>query len=369
MTGPAALARAADGVWEVCGHAEVTRAARDPQRFSSRVSAHLQLPNGLDGAEHREYRALVDRYLTADRVRALEPMLRTVARELVGELFSFSGAGAGEPVAIDAVVDLGAPFAVRAQTRWLGWPAGLEPRLLAWMADNYAATRSGDTTRRAEVAHRFDAIIRSVLAPRRAAGARAPDDVTTELIRDESIGRPLEDDELVSILRNWTGGDLGSIALCVGVILHFLAAHRELQDRTRAGVGRTELGAIVDEILRRDDPFVANRRITTCPVELGGVRLAAGERLRLNWTAANVDPRAFAEPAGFDPVGHAAANVVYGTGPHVCPGRELATTELCILLEELFAAAGRIELDPAAAPRRAEPPVGGYARVPLLLWA
>jgi cytochrome P450 len=360
--------RAVDRGWEILGHAEVVEAANDPGRLSSRVSAHLQLPNGLDGEEHRAYRDLIDRYLTADRVSALEPTIRDVARTLVGELLGASPAG--RPVALEAVADLGAAFAVRVQTRWLGWPESLEPELRTWIHDNHAAFRSGGAGERAEVAHRFDRIIHSVLAPRRDAMRRgaSPADVTMELMMDDSLGRPLTEEEIVSILRNWTGGDLGSLALCVGVILQFLATHPALRTRIASGVSRRELAAVVDEILRIDDPFVSSRRVVACPHALGGVPMEAGETVRLNWTSANRDDRVFRSPDDFDPAAHAAHNLVYGAGPHACPGRELATAELCILVEELLGTAERIEPDPDAAPVRAQSPAGGHMRVPLLLW-
>lgn len=361
------MQRAADGVWELRGHREVTAAARDPERFSSRFSAHLHLPNGLDGDDHRAFRALIERYMTSRRTAALEPVLSAVARELVGELAG-GGSGRDGAVRLDAVAELGAPFAVRAQTRWLGWPPELEQTLLDWIDANHAASRSGVRARNDAVARQFDELIHSVLAPRRAAGDDAPDDVTTELMRDESLGRPLADEEIVSILRNWTGGDLGSLALCVGVIAHFLATNTAIFERIGSGIARGELAAIVDEILRLDDPFVSSRRVAGCPVELDGVPIAAGDRLRLDWAVANRDPAAFDDPELFDPVANAGRNLVYGAGPHHCPGRELATAELCILVEELSAWAERIELDPRSSPVRAEPPTGGFARVPLLVW-
>ena len=86
-------------------------------------------------------------------------------------------------------------------------------------------------------------------------------------------GRFLTDEELVSILRNWTGGDLGSIALCVGVLASHLAADPALQAHLRSG----GTDAVVDEILRIDDPFVTNRRKTTGPVHVGGVDIAEGQ--------------------------------------------------------------------------------------------
>lgn len=101
-----------------------------------------------------------------------------------------------------------------------------ERTLLDWLETRQAAVRSGDPARNVKVAERFDSIIRSLIEPRRSSdGTR---DVTDRLIHDESAGRPLEDAEIVSILRNWTGGDLGSIALAVGVIVHDLATDPDL---------------------------------------------------------------------------------------------------------------------------------------------
>lgn len=129
-------------------------------------------------------------------------------------------------------------------------------------------------------------------------------------MRTEVNGRPLTDVEIVSVLRNWTGGDLGSIALCVGVLVHYLATHRDMQEQLRAGVLDAELDAILDEILRIDDPFVSNRRTTTCPVTIGGVELPEGARVKLNWTSANRDEAVFGDPDVLDPRGNADRNEV-----------------------------------------------------------
>ena len=219
------------------------------------------------------------------------------------------------------------------------------------------------------MAESFDALIRSVLEPRRAAAAAggAGGDVTTELMRTAVGGRRLSDDEIVSVLRNWTGGDLGSIALCVGVLVHGLATQPELQRRLRAGVPDAELDAVVDEILRIDDPFVSNRRVTTCPVTIGGVDLPPGARVKLNWTSANRDAAVFGDPDALHPHANAARNLVYGIGKHACPGRRLATLELRVAVRELLAATASIALDPEQGAERAVSPVGGWARLPVVL--
>lgn len=352
------LTRDERGQWLVCRHAEVLDVATAPEVFSSAVSRFLQVPNGLDGDAHAAARALFDPFFGPARMADLEPTVRHIADDLVAAL---------DPgVPFDAVQELGARFAVRAQSAWLGWPSELEPELLDWVEANNAASRSGDLDRTAAVAARFNAIIHSLIEPRRAAGDNAPDDVTTELVRLlDAEGRPLSDDVLVSVLRNWTGGDLGSIALCVGVVVHWLATHPEHQDQLRASTD-ADLVAAIDEILRMDDPFVSNRRLATAQAEVGGQVVAPGERLVLNWTAANRDPAVFGDPDEFDPAGHAAANLVYGVGPHVCPGRPLATLELRVIVRALLES-GSLELDPEGHPEREQPPVGGFHRLAAVL--
>ncbi len=343
------------GEWVLLRHGDVVAVATDVKRFSSDVSRFLQVPNGLNGQRHRAVRGVLDRYFTPEALAPFEPAFRDIARDL------FTTVPRG--VAQDAVNGVGARFAVRAQSAWLGWPTDLEWTLLGWMADNHDATRSGDLSRTAEVADRFDDIIRGLIATRRSAGEAAPPDITTSLLGDEIDGRGFTDDELVSILRNWTGGDLGSIALCVGVVLHYLAGHADLQEHLRHGASARELDAVIDEILRIDDPFVSNRRRTTCPVTLSGVRIPEGAMVKLHWTSANRDAEVFGDPDAFDPTGHAADNIVYGVGPHVCPGRPLATLELRVAVEEALAATTAIRLVDAPEPEREVAPVGGFRSV------
>lgn len=352
------VAHGSDGVWTLSTHAAVVQAALDPESFSNAVSRHLQVPNGLDGPAHAAFRTVVERYFTPGRMAAVEPVVRRVATDLV--------AGLTVPGQVDAV-EVGAVFAVRAQCAWLGWPADLEEGLLRWMADHRAATRSGDPARTGEVAARFTALVRSLTDARRAAGADAPDDVTTELVRDHVDGRPLTDEEIVSVLRNWTGGDLTSMALAAGVVLTHLADDPDLQARVRDGMPDRELDAVLDEILRIDDPFIGSRRVTTRSVTVAGTQVPAGARVVLSWTAANRDPAAFGDPDVLDPERNAPANLVWGTGSHVCPGRPLATLELRLLVREVLAATTAVEPDPDRPRQRELPPAGGFAVAPVVL--
>lgn len=351
------VVRNVSGDWVLLRHADVTAAALDDVTFSSGVSRYLQVPNGMDGDEHTRFRAVIDRHLSEDALSPFLPLFEEVATTLVESL--------PHGAVLDAVADIGAVFAVRAQCGWLGWPASLEPRLLEWMSDNHAATRSADRAWMADVADQFDEIIRSVVLPRRSSDAEAPDDVTTRLCRDEVDGRRLTEAELVSILRNWTGGDLGSIALCVGVIVAHLAEEPPLLEWLRAATD-DEMDAIIDEMLRMDDPFVSNRRITTCPVTVAGQEIPSGAKVKLHWTSANRDEDVF-DAGSFDPEGHAAENLVYGVGKHVCPGRLLSTWELRVAVKALVSSVNSIEMVSHDALEREVAPVGGYQRVPVVL--
>jgi len=337
-------------------HAEVVAAALDPERFSSRVSRHLNVPNGMDGEEHARYRKLVERYMSPERVAGLERRFREIAGRLIESL--------PRDRTIDAVAELGSPFAVRAQSAWLGWTSDAESQLLDWMAEKRAAARSGQPELQAAVAERFDRIVRALVENRPRPDDGGPGEATDELIAEKVDGRPLTMEEVVSILRNWTAGDLGTIAACLGVVVERLARDPELQERWRGDLAPEAMDREIDELLRIDDPFTASRRVTSCPVEIGSRKLRAGERVRLCWAEANRDPAAFGDTEAFRPVENAAHNLVYGIGPHVCPGRGLATLELRVAVEELLAASSALEPDPARGPVRALPPQGGFESVP-----
>ena len=343
--------------WVLLKHADVVAAAMDHETFSNNVSNYLQIPNGLDGEAHTRYRKIIDQYLSEEALKPYIPIFKKVAAQLIEEL--------PRGKVLDAVNDIGAVFAVRAQCAWLGWPAELESSLLQWMTDNHAATRSKIHEKKAKVANQFDDIIRSIIRPKRENHEQKDNDITTQLCHDLIYGRELTEEELISILRNWTGGDLGSIALCVGVILHHIAQQPELIKQLQK-IGNSEVEAFIDEVLRLDDPFVSNRRVTTCPTQIGGQEIPKGAKVKLHWTSANRDESVFNKNE-FSPEVNRPLNLVYGAGKHACPGRLLATWELRILLQELLSSVQKIELAHNQQIEREIAPLGGFHRVPIIL--
>lgn len=337
---------------------DVRYALEHPELFSNRVSTrHIAVPNGMDAPEHTAFRAINDKYFTPERMQAFEPRIRKVVHQLVRDI------PRGETV--DIMEEFATRYAMRVQNAFMGWPESLEEALIAWMNKNRSATLKRDRAEIASVAVEFDGYIRTLLNERRMNPALQ--DVTAELLHDrvELPGqepRVMTDEEIVSLIRNWTVGELSTVSAIVGVIVNFLGEHQGEADRLRQHP--EYIGHAVEEILRLQDPLVANRRVTTADVEVGGRTIPAGCPVTLNWTSANRDEDAFEDALDYRPDRDQSMNLTYGAGIHVCPGAPLARLELRVLVEELLAATESITVESTV---NAQFPVAGYSSVKVVV--
>ncbi|WP_263729480.1 cytochrome P450 [Cellulomonas sp. SG140] len=347
--------------WSLFRHADVLRVIEDPDTFSSAVSTHLNVPNGMDPPQHTVFRELVDRYFTQELVDGFEAACRRVVREL---LESLPARGSSDGAAWD-VADFAELFALRAQSAYLGWPDRLHGPLRAWTARNREATLRRDRAAMADVAEDFDGYITQLLDERRALGGAAPRDLTTRLLTERVDGRPLARAELVSIVRNWTVGELSTISASVGIVVHLLATRPQVQQDLRRDPGL--IPAAMDELLRVHPPLIANRRVVTAPTELGGHAFEPGDRLTVMWASADRDEAVFGDPDEVRLDRPPQDNLLYGAGIHVCPGAPLARLELRVVTEELLAATGSLEPDPERAPQRAAYPGSGFVSLSVLV--
>ena len=340
--------------WSVFRHGDVTTVLQDPQTFSSAVSPHLSIPNGIDAPAHAAWRALIDPYFAPERLAAFAPVARGVVRELVAQL-----PAQGE---IEWMEGFAQDCAVRLLCAFMGWGAELHEPLRLWVRKNQAATLAGDRTALAAIAFEFDAHIRAQLEARRAA-PEPGEDITSRLLRETFDGRPLQDEEIVSILRNWTVGELATLAACIGILAYYLANHRVLQRELRGNSAL--LPAAIDEILRIHPPLISNRRILHAPATLGIRELEAGERLTIMWASANRDEAVFGNPDEFRLDRDPSLNLLYGAGMHACPGAGLSRLQLGIVVEELLAGTRQLAPVPRQAPVKARYPAGGFSAVHL----
>jgi cytochrome P450 len=83
----------------------------------------------------------------------------------------------------------------------------------------------------------------------------------------------------------------------------------------------------IEELIRYSAPVPhATFRVTTQPVELGGIVIPAHKQVLVCLAAANRDPDAFTEPATLEIDGGARSHLGFGHGIHFCLGAPLAAS-------------------------------------------
>ncbi len=92
----------------------------------------------------------------------------------------------------------------------------------------------------------------------------------------------------------------------------------------------------VEELLRAYSP-VTMARVVTEDIEFGGCPMKAGDKVLMNFPAANRDPEAFEDPDRVVLDRELNRHVAFGSGIHRCAGSNLARMELRVALEEWLA--------------------------------
>lgn len=339
--------------WSLFKHRDILRVLHDHTTFSNVVSQHLAVPNGMDPPRHTVYRRIIEPYFAKPRIDEFEPVCRKIVRELLNET-----PASGQ---IDLIAGLALPFAVRVQCAFLGWPALFYDRMLEWIRRQREAARDQNRSAMAKLARDFNDLINEMLPVCEV--AESTKNVTAKLMKEQVDGRLLGNNEVASIVRNWTAGEIGTISASVGILVQFLAMNPDVQAQLRGSLEL--LPEAIDEILRLYGPLVLNRRVATRPVEVGGRQIAAGELVSLMWMAGNRDGEVFEEPHSFRLGRDPDLNLLYGAGIHACPGAPLARMQLRVVLKELLARTTVLDLVPGKSTPHATYPDSGYASLPL----
>src|SRR4029079_9608537 len=93
--------------------------------------------------------------------------------------------------------------------------------------------------------------------------------------------------------------------------------------------GMSLLPNAVDELIRMVSPVIYMRRTATADTEVGGQKIAEGEKVIMYFSAANRDPGVFPDPDKLDiRRANASKNIAFGFGPHVCIGKRVAQLQL-----------------------------------------
>jgi cholest-4-en-3-one 26-monooxygenase len=330
------------GFWAVTRHADIARISRRPETFSSarRLVVFGEIPDAavelqrlmmlnMDPPQHTRQRAFVNRGFTPRMIARLEDRITQICHALLDDV-----AARGEEA--DFVTDIAAPLPLQVICELVGAP--LEDRDWITEASNRLVGADdpefqGPAGERLQQAAALEIYAYAgELAKRRR--AEPADDIVTRLLQPDGSGQELSADEfdLFFLLLTVAGNETTRNAASGGMLAFF--EHPAQWKRLLADPGLVQ--SAVEEIVRWVSPVNMFRRTANRDTELGGQRMAEGDKVVFFYPSANRDEDVFTAPQVFDIGRDPNPHVGFGGGgPHFCLGRHLAALELRVLLQTL----------------------------------
>jgi cytochrome P450 len=337
------------GAYMVTRYADLVAVLDDPQTYSSKaalpmiydnppeVTAALREGNvpettmvvNEDEPAHIRFRRVFDAGFTGARVRAMVPLMRERATELIDAF--------GDDHA-DLVAGYAIPFVQAVISAVIGFPAEDTARIQAWTDDvNMLWNMLAPVEARVESARRmadYTRYLQALIDDRRASPR---EDLISDLVHGANGYPGVPDDYVHNMIRGAArvaGFDTTRDAITATVLI--MLENPEVRGRVLADPARV-IPKLTEEALRRDAPHRGLFRVTTDETELGGTALPAGAPLLLLFGSGNRDEAVFADPDGVDlDRSNVRDHLAFGRGLHSCPGAPMARAEIRVALETLL---------------------------------
>jgi cytochrome P450 len=304
-----------------------TLAADGPNQVTvNRTFMHMDPPH------HDSIRRMLQGSFSPGAVRALDPMIRRTADDLIGAM-----ADAGHEA--DLVESFTAPFPSLVICEILGVP--LSDRAM-FERETHRLLSIADSPR---VGIRALRVVNDYLTELIAGAEENPgDDLIGRLVRESLWTGELRRDELLATVRLLLMAGLETTASMIGLgfarLLHDPGLYRCVRDDPALVPGA------VEELLRFDT-IIHNgiRRVALDDFTLGPASVRRGDGIIICVAAANRDPGAFDTAEQIDFRRKAARyHLSFSGGVHHCLGYLLARAELCIALSSITSAFPRLRL-------------------------
>ncbi|MFJ2555553.1 MULTISPECIES: cytochrome P450 [unclassified Streptomyces] len=276
----------------------------------------------LDAPGHPRLRKLASRAFTARRIAELRPRMEKVTQELLDAL-----PGHAENGVVDLIEHFAHPLPLTVICDLIGVPEEDRPLWLEWSHAAMWHVRPGAMTL-PEAMRAMVTQIRDLIARRRAEPA---DDLIDALIRvQDEDGDRLSDTELVMLLLDLGVAGHETTSYLIGTGTAALLTHPDQLSLLRSDLSL--LPKAIHELMRWCTPVMLTRpRHATVDLDLGGVPIAAGERVMAILIGANRDPRRFPDADRLDITRtyefRGEQHVGFSHGPHYCLGAGLAKEE------------------------------------------
>ena len=164
--------------------------------------------------------------------------------------------------------------------------------------------------------------------------ANPGEDLLSELLTTEVDGAPVDDGIVLGMAALALIAGVDTTWSAIGSSLWHLATHPE--DRKRLVAEPELMPTAIEELLRAYSPVTMAREVTE-DIVYAGCPMKAGDKVLMNFPAANRDPEAFEHPRGRAARPGHNRHVAFGSGIHRCAGSNLARMELQVALEEWLA--------------------------------
>ena len=188
------------------------------------------------------------------------------------------------------------------------------------------------------------------------------DDFISRLLAGDLDGEPVSDEHAVATCNLLLIAGIDTTWSSLGSALWHLATHPA--DRRRLVDEPELLPVAVEELLRVYSP-VTMARIATEDVTVNGVTVRAGDRVLMNFPAANRDPDHFPDPDTVVIDRAHNRHVAFGIGIHRCAGSNLARMEMQVGLSVFLERIPEFHLDDTAPVTWVGGQVRGPRRLPL----
>jgi cytochrome P450 len=339
------------GVWLLTRYGDISALLRDP-RFGKDFAHQMETTVGPDWREHpavanRErsmlnldgpaHTRLRSRVLDAFKRRSIDALRPTIEGAVEALLAPYAEAGGG-----DLLEAVAFPLPVTVIGEMLGVPAPDRPPCRALVADVVAILEMKPTAEMLAKADAAETTIRSYFLALIAEKRRRPDaGVLSELVHGGDDD-PLDENEIAGMASLLFGAGFETTTNLFGNGVWGLLQHPDQIEKLRSDPSL--FADLPDELLRYDGTAQAAARYTMAEVEVGGVKIPAGESVLALLGAGNHDPAEFAQPDAIDVARPRFRPLSFGGGIHFCLGAALARAEIEITFRALLDRFDRIEL-------------------------
>ena len=354
------------GFWVTTTYEDAQSLVRKVPALSNRQVSVVELPEGKDLMAHYNteafppitmdppdnipLRRLILPFFTPKAVEIHRPYTEALCNELID--------GFIDKGVCDAAVDYAQQITPRVISHMLGIDPNQAEEFTDWVR-GMIELGFEDMELRAESHRKIVVFFTEKLAQRR---ENPGDDFISLLAQAEVDGEPLADKTIIKMCVLTLIAGIDTTWSSIGSSLWHFASHPE--DRRRLA-GEPELFATaIEEMLRLHAP-VSVGRIAMEDVEHGDATMKRGERLVINFPAANRDPAVFEDPDVAVLDRQKNRHIAFGIGVHRCAGSNLARMEMEVALKTWFKRIPEFELTDPDAVTWAPGQVRGARRVPV----